>query len=227
MPRVYLGLVRRDCLDRIHARTGHYFGGVSPDVYSALAIATCARSCVSVDYPLLIPGYSGGSNSGLSAMRRHIGRIEEAEHLKDYRPLDWPAEVPRFFSVETVWAQAAITAVRELNLNTCGRHLNLARLYAACLVKHPAFAGYTLSAIRNAAKQRPAGRLVTGIAAELARQGYRQTRRYLSGLMRYGRPAGEKQVMRSLETIENSSAALSSHLRSLSARFITAAGVAA
>ncbi|MHC5879375.1 hypothetical protein ACYT69_10660, partial [Streptococcus pyogenes] len=60
-----------------------------------------------VDLPFTMPGASGGSNTGRSAVNKHKGDLSKDAHMRPFKDLQWPAVLPRFFSVETVWAHAA------------------------------------------------------------------------------------------------------------------------
>lgn len=133
LPKTYHGIIRRSCLEELRVATGAYCYGVSPDIYLALAVSSSVRRQVCTTMPLTIPGASGKSNSGRAALRRHKGDLRSDPHMARFASLDWPAMVPRFFSVETVWAQAALEATRRASL---GNSFNFPRLYALCLLNH-------------------------------------------------------------------------------------------
>ncbi len=136
LPKIYHGIVKRAVMEQVKEKTGAYFHGVSPDVSGALGIAATTPSFAEIDYPLTIPGAAGNSNTGRSAMNAHRGNLEDDPHIKPYKNLVWPPLIPRFFSVETVWGQAAYETLSKLDATQLDR-FNFIHLYAICLVSHP------------------------------------------------------------------------------------------
>lgn len=136
LPRAYFGVVKRECFESVRRETGSYFDSVSPDLYSAITLSKFARLAYTVDYPFVLPGSSGQSNSGRSALGTHVGNLKQDPHLAPYKDLEWPPEVPSFFSVETVWGQAAFTGFKHLARPELTARFNTARLYALCLIRH-------------------------------------------------------------------------------------------
>jgi hypothetical protein len=138
LPKIYHGLVRRSILEKIREVSGAYFHGSSPDVSGAIALALCSKNFLIVNYPLTIPGASGGSNTGRSAMNTHKGKLDQETQTKGFETSGWSAGVPRFFSVETVWAHAALETIRKIKPEQ-ELAFNFARLIAICHVLHPEF----------------------------------------------------------------------------------------
>jgi hypothetical protein len=137
LPKSYYGFVKLDILKMISSKTGKYFDGTSPDMYSALTIANIAKRICVVDYPLFVPGASGRSGSGSSARGKHKGQLENIPHLSKDVICNWPTIVPRFYSVETVWAESAIRAIQDMEREDLVSSLNIPLLHAVCLVSHP------------------------------------------------------------------------------------------
>ena len=136
LPKLYHGLVSKRLLDRIREVHGRVFFGASPDVSSAIAIALSVKTYHVVDFPFTLPGASGGSNTGRSAVRKHRGELSSDPHTTPFRELKWPACIPQFFSVETVWAQAAIETLEGAGHGGLIQRYNFTRLYALCLFSH-------------------------------------------------------------------------------------------
>lgn len=153
LPRVYHGIVRRTCLEAIRSRTGHYFGGVSPDMYGAATLALVAEKAVALDYPFTLPGSSGCSASGRSNTGRYVGRLTEEPSMVAYGNLPWPVMVPPFFGVETVWAEAMVEALQDMGEGKLLSGFNYRQLFARCLVKHRAFAGLIGASLRAASTE--------------------------------------------------------------------------
>jgi glycosyltransferase involved in cell wall biosynthesis len=145
LPRVYHGLVRRSLLEAMRARFGRCFDGVSPDVSFSYFAALVGQPHMVIDRPLAISGQSLGSNAGRSAMREHKGDLWSDPHMQRYRGVNWPAEVPPFFSVETVWGQATLSAV-EVAGDADRASFGFPRYYARLMLAHPDRAAETLAA---------------------------------------------------------------------------------
>jgi Glycosyl transferase family 2 len=135
LPKIYHGIVSRALLERIKERSGAYFHGSSPDVSGAIGLALVSKEFMVVDYPLTIPGASGGSNTGRSAMNKHKGGLGQESQTKGFQESGWSEGVPRFFSVETVWAHAALETIRRLEPARV-RDFNFSRLLGICSALH-------------------------------------------------------------------------------------------
>lgn len=146
LPKIYHGIVRRALVEQIKSRSGAYFHGSSPDVSGAVALALVAEKYVEVDYPLTIPGASGKSNTGRSALNKHKGSLKDDPHTKRFRDLEWPSLIPRFTSVETVWAQAATVTLRNMSPDLLP-HYNYLPLYSACMLRHWGYRSEIFNAI--------------------------------------------------------------------------------
>lgn len=138
MPRCYHGVVRRDLLQNVKDRTGSYFHGSSPDMSGAIALACQLERYCETDVPLTIPGVSGGSNSGRSAMNTHKGELTSESQTSSFEHQGWADGVPKFFSVETVWAHAGLATLQEMKPELVSE-FNYARLLALCSVRHPEY----------------------------------------------------------------------------------------
>jgi hypothetical protein len=149
LPRCYHGIVRRDLLETIKERTGAYFHGSSPDMSGAVSLACLIDRYVEVDVPLTIPGASGGSNSGRSAMNTHKGALTAESQTSSFEAAGWTAGVPRFFSVETVWAHAGLSAIDKLKPELVAT-FNYPLLLALCSLRHPDYRDAITDAARDA-----------------------------------------------------------------------------
>ena len=164
LPRVYHGLVRRDLLDTMRTQFGGRFFGVSPDVSFSYTAACVSRKHLCVDYPVSISGSGANSNAGRSARREHKGDLETDPMLQNYRPLYWQDEVPRFFSVETVWAQASLVALEVAHGDNEAGY-SFGKLYALCLLRHWDRRRETWRAIQ--ARLRRSGELGFGLSMQI------------------------------------------------------------
>lgn len=112
--KIYHGLVSKETLERVRKATGRYVGGLSPDIYLSVALSlVTTRKIAVLDIPLTISGICVGSGSSQSATGEHTGTLESAPHFQGHDSYAWKEEVPRFYSVETIWADSALAAVAD------------------------------------------------------------------------------------------------------------------
>lgn len=215
MPRAYAGIVSRVLCENIVAKHGALFGGVSPDIYSAALIASEAKRCVHVDFPIVVPGSSGASTAGQSARGKHIGKLRDNPHIGAFKDLVWADLIPEFYSVPTVWSFSLLRAMERLGIQ---QSANYGRLYARCIFYHRGFITDTLASMRkwraHIGTFKAAVQLGRGIAAET---------RWVAGKilrMLFGRlvPSPGQHVIRELIDSQSACHAIGAWLVSTSAR---------
>lgn len=134
LPKLYHGIVHRRCLQAIHEKTGSYFGGLSPDIFVSLSIACIAKRVMVTDYPLTIPGACRVSSSVVEgSIERHSKRLEDAPHFRDRGEYHWCELVPRVYTIETIWADSGVAALRAMDREDLTQKLNLPKLAANCI----------------------------------------------------------------------------------------------
>jgi len=126
-PKLYHGIVKREYMELIKEETGHYVGGLSPDIYIAIGLAKHIPEIVEIDYPLTLPGICGKS-APIDEKRNKYERLEDAPHFRDRGPYQWSPEVPRFYSGTNIWADSALAALRDLNLYSYVKKFNTYQL---------------------------------------------------------------------------------------------------
>jgi len=139
LPKIYHGIIRKKCLDKVRSLTGEHFKGLSPDIFGALAVSNFVTRMCAIDYPLTISGTSFLSGAGDSAAGKHKGRLEDAPQLRDRYDYQWDVLIPRLYSVQTIWAESAVVALRETNRIDLLNEFNLPLLYAQCVTSHLEF----------------------------------------------------------------------------------------
>jgi glycosyltransferase involved in cell wall biosynthesis len=136
LPKAYYGIVRKKCMDKVKQKTGTYFPGISPDMAAALSVANFTKRICHVDYPLFVPGSSANSNAGLSGLNKHIGRLCDQPHLPATCEDNWSKIVPAFYSVQTIWAEAAVSSLRAMGREDILKLFNVPKLFALCYIFH-------------------------------------------------------------------------------------------
>ncbi|VVE21485.1 glycosyltransferase family 2 protein [Pandoraea fibrosis] len=136
MPRAYHGLVSRALVDEIIKSNGRLFGGVSPDIYSAVMISSMAKKAARIDYPFVLPGASVPSTAGEGAARQDLDDLRSRDHIKRFGPtLVWDDNVPEFYSPENVWTYSLQCALRDGKLSQVV--INFPRLYIRAYFQYP------------------------------------------------------------------------------------------
>lgn len=137
IPKLYHGIVRAEKVREIYNSVGKFFGGLSPDIYSAVSLALVNCKTVSTRYPYTISGACGSSGSADSHTGRHVGKIEEAPHFRGHDTYEWHRFVPKFYSVENIWADSALHAFEDFKRDDLIKMFSVRSLILHNLLKHP------------------------------------------------------------------------------------------
>lgn len=135
----YHCVVSMRCMDKVKEKTGCYYGGLSPDIYSASCLSLLPDLCFyTMDYPLTIPGACPMSSTAQSARGEHVGKLETAPHLKGMKSYDWDAVIPRYYSVQSIWAETLLTGVRAMGRDDLiEKHFDTKKLCEAMWKENP------------------------------------------------------------------------------------------
>ena len=114
-PKLYHGVVKKECLQKLKEHSGVCLKGLSPDIYAAIALALTVKSLVVIDYPLTIPGVCAESGSIKEGQKKdHSKELSAAPHFQGRTDeYQWEENVPRIYCVQTIWADSAFNAIRE------------------------------------------------------------------------------------------------------------------
>lgn len=130
LPKIYHGLIRRDRLQEVKAKTGHYFGGLSPDIYSTIALCSVVQNHIILEQAITVMGACRASATSQNINKGHRGELSQAPHLVLRGPYIWDDYVPAYYSVETIWAESAMKAIREMEMTTILKKFNFSYLVA-------------------------------------------------------------------------------------------------
>lgn len=136
LPKLYHGLVKKECLETIKTHTGSYINGLSPDIYSSISLACVINQLVYINYPITIPGVCAQSGSIKEGqIKKHSKKLEDAPHFKGQDNYSWNDEVPRIFCVQTIWADSGFSALRDMKrldlIDKFNRHMLYANIIDA------------------------------------------------------------------------------------------------
>lgn len=111
----YHGLVSMRSMKIVNSLTGHYYSGLTPDMYSAICLSLVPELRFAVvDYPITLPGVCPLSGSAASDTGKHVGSIETAPHLKLLPNYEWSNLIPKYYSVETIWAETMVYSINKM-----------------------------------------------------------------------------------------------------------------
>ncbi len=129
LPRTYHGIVKRSSMDQVKSIGGRYFGGLTPDIYSTIALACVIKNHRIIDYPFSIAGACPASATVNATIGGHAGELKDAPHFNNRGHYEWEKEVPKYYSVETIWAETAIKALNEMGYKDWRKDFNKYKLY--------------------------------------------------------------------------------------------------
>ena len=117
LPRVYHGLVKKDVLDKIYNKIGAYFGGLSPDIYSTVALSSLVKNHIVIKDACSIAGACPMSTSSKGRLNSDDGEFERTPHLLNNENYQWDLLIPKYYCGEIIWAETAISATKDFGLN--------------------------------------------------------------------------------------------------------------
>lgn len=136
MPKLYHGIVKKALMDKIKENIGYYVGGLSPDIYTAVALSFFVKRIIKIDYPLTISGICIASTSADSATNKNTGRLEDTPHFRDRGNYSWAEQVPKFYSGINIWADSAIASLRDLGKLELIKEFNVTALSIMLIKRH-------------------------------------------------------------------------------------------
>ena len=135
LPKLYHGIVKSKYLNLIKEKTGNFIGGLSPDIYLAVALSTLIKKIIKIDYPLTISGICKASTSYSSATENNVGNLENFIRPRSRGEYFWAKEVPRFYSGINVWADSAIASLTDLNELSIKKKFNVTNLVLLSIIR--------------------------------------------------------------------------------------------
>jgi len=145
MPKVYHGIARRECFNLIKEKTGGYFGGASPDMFSSIALACVSKKAAIVEYPLTIPGHCSVAEVTHHIEKAHLRPMENAPHFKGRGEYKWSPLVPFIFIGEAFWVDAGVAALKAMERDDLIQELNVPKLCAYCAAGYSGLMKLTLT----------------------------------------------------------------------------------
>ena len=138
IPKAYHGLVRRDMYELIKEKTGRYCGGLSPDIYLGVSLATMIEKLTCIDIPLTVFGACRQSTTGDSLNKVNVSKLEDAPHFVG-QEYEWDSLVPRYYCGANIWADSALHALSDLGEGALREEFSVEHIVAYGLAECPDF----------------------------------------------------------------------------------------
>lgn len=137
LPKFYHGLVKRSCFEELKAKNGYYIGGLSPDIYSAVSLSNIVKKHIVLDFPITIAGACKVSTTVAGFTGGHSGKLKDAPHFRDRGDYVWDKQIPKYYSVTTIWAESALKAIHDNKIWVDLDKLCLSRILAKSILDTP------------------------------------------------------------------------------------------
>ncbi|CAL2082899.1 glycosyltransferase family 2 protein [Tenacibaculum sp. 190524A05c] len=138
LPRVYHGIVRKQCFDKVKDKLGYYFGGLTPDIFASISVSCVAQNVMKIDYPLTVAGSSSESDQTHRTDKARNTKLKDAPHFRGRGEYTWSEIIPDVYSGETIWAESSIKALEEMGCSGIIKaNLNKINLLATILKANP------------------------------------------------------------------------------------------
>jgi hypothetical protein len=149
LPKFYHGIVKREVLEKIKEKVGTYLPGSSPDIAFSTAIALVVDKYYYVNFPLSVFGASKNSGGGMTARKKHFGKIEEQEFLPKNTISNWNVFIPRIWSEKSIYAQ---TVTEVLKAFKSKRKFNFLVFYGTMLAYEPYLMRFIIPTMKSYCK---------------------------------------------------------------------------
>ena len=136
LPKVYQGIVKRSCLDKIYAIGQTFCPGPSPDMATAVALCFVIDTFVTIDTPVILIGQCKGVGGGERTLRGGVKRIEDVTFLPTHAKQNWDIRLPKVWCSQTVWPESAIKALEYMQ-KTASVSIDFEYIYAWFIQTHP------------------------------------------------------------------------------------------
>jgi len=136
--KMYHGVVKRECFEKVKAITGRYCGGLVPDVYLSTAFSLTIEKVLFIAIPLTIPGVCASSESGKTANKKDYGELKDFSYFcgQDYT---WSSKIPYFYSSNTIWADSLMHALEDMGANQMVSMFDLESFITSCKELYPEY----------------------------------------------------------------------------------------
>lgn len=162
LPKSYHGFVKRDIMLGIKERSGNFYGALSPDIFSVVAIALSCKNHYIIDKPLTIAGVCRTSTTADQFKGLHSGELKDMPHLRNRKvPYVWDKDIPEFYSVTTIWGDSGLNSIDAMKMPEYRQYFNIYPLVAqALLMNRKQILNYMIEKCEKLRKEKKISRLV-------------------------------------------------------------------
>ena len=139
LPICYHGIVKRSVLDAVYKIGGKYSPGPSPDIAAGVALSLVVNKYALINFPIIISGASVQHGAGAHKMKHGAAKIEDLPFLPVGTKENWEPKLPLIWTVETIWPESAIKALRYMGRDDLVDKVNYNLIWSSFLKNRPAF----------------------------------------------------------------------------------------
>ena len=139
MAKIYHGIVKRSLVETVKEKSGKYFDGLSPDIYMSVLLSYYSQRALKLYYPCTLPGVCAKSGTADSSSGKHTGELKDAPHFTGHDSYEWDSKAPYVYSVETIWADTALHALKNIGDEEYYSQFRVDELDARCYYKYKQF----------------------------------------------------------------------------------------
>lgn len=111
----YHCIVSMKMMREVKNKTGFYYSGASPDMYSAVCLSSLqGYNCLSIDYPFTLPGVCPKSTSFEGKNGSDAGTVNTAPHFSGNSDYRWDKRVPYYYTAASIWAETMMHALEAV-----------------------------------------------------------------------------------------------------------------
>lgn len=152
LPSIYHGLVKKDIVDKAYKLTGTYIDGISPDSYMAVILSQLSNVQYELDYPFSIGGACPSSATVCNMKGKYCGTLEgfKLYQMSAAKGYIWHPAIPKYYSVQTVWAESSLQADKNSELE---QFFDLEKLTAHAIVENLGMTSFIMSETKKCNKR--------------------------------------------------------------------------
>lgn len=135
LPICYHGIVRRKSLNKIYDIGSRFSPGPSPDIAAGVALSLVVKKYALINYPIIISGASRQHGGSAYRMKHGAAELDGLQFLPKNTALIWEDSLPKLWSLETIWPESAIKALRYMNREDLIERINYNRIYFEFLIR--------------------------------------------------------------------------------------------
>ena len=150
MPMAYHSVISRKMMDAVYEKCGTYFPGNSPDISNAVALSLVVNKFAFVNSPWVISGkclYGGGGEAIVG--NGFPPQISDMKWFRNNAENEWDARIPRIAIGDTIWAESAISALKEMGRSDLEKYISFNKMYGRFRYSHPQLINYLTDVTNN------------------------------------------------------------------------------